>query len=344
MRKNVTGSMSKKGALIVGMLVTALGIGLMWIPDERSESSPEERPASLRPTESTVPAAAGRSDNDTDPVDASAEGAAGDLWKAFAEALRVERVAPEEDTRLKERSVAKKAFYQMRGVVRELSDQGLAGEALYEEADRRLYGAGAEDARRMLEGYRRLEEDLANADLDSMGPEDRFEYTVRARREAFGEETAENLFFEQEAYTQYKLEEEAITQATDLTEAEKRSEIMGRRNALQVELASRGSYVSFADERRNELDQRLRERYGDSAVDAMSEEERAAAVWALYREELPPEMLAKAEKVLAAQAGKRAAFEAKRQEAEAILNDEDLSFEQKQELLQDLSAGTATGG
>lgn len=196
----------------------------------------------------------------------------------------------------------------------------------------------------MLEGYRRLEEDLANADLDSMGPEDRFEYTVRARREAFGEETAENLFFEQEAYTQYKLEEEAITQATDLTEAEKRSEIMGRRNALQVELASRGSYVSFADERRNELDQRLRERYGDSAVDAMSEEERAAAVWALYREELPPEMLAKAEKVLAAQAGKRAAFEAKRQEAEAILNDEDLSFEQKQELLQDLSAGTATGG
>lgn len=343
MKTNAKGWMSKPMLFLFGMLVTALAIGAMWAPDKRNEDSSEDRRAPVRISESTEPVTAGQRYSVTIPVDASAKGDDGDLWKAFAEVLRVERVAPEEDTRLKERSAAKKEFHEMSGIVRELREQGLTGEALYEAAESRLYEANAEGALKMLEANRRLEEDLANADLDSMDPEDRFEVLVGARREAFGEETADQLFFEKEAYTQYKLEEKAIVRDTDLTETEKRSEILGRRNALQVELASRGSYVSFSDERREELDRRLRERNGE-AVEAMSEEERAAAIWDMYREELPPEMLAKAEKVLAAQAERRAAFEAHQEMSEAILNDEDLSFEEKQELLEGLSDEYNAGG
>ena len=343
MKMNTRGWMNKPMLLFFGTLVTTLAIGAMWAPDKRNEDSSEDRRAPVRLSESTDPVTAGQNYSVTIPVDASEKGDTGDLWKAFAEVLRVERVAPEEDTRLKERSAAKKEFHHMSGILNELEEQGLTGEALYGAAERRLYEANAEGALRMLEAHRRLEEDLANADLDSMDPEERFEVLVRARREAFGEETAEQLFFEKEAYTQYKLEEKAIVQDTDLTEAEKHSEILGRRNALQVELASRGSYVSFSDERREELDRRLRERNGE-AVEAMSEEERAAAVWEMYREELPPEMLAKAEKVLAAQAQRRATFEAHQEMREDILRDEDLSSEQKQELLEELSDEYNAGG
>jgi hypothetical protein len=336
--------MGKAMLLLFALLVIVTAIGAIGAPDRGIEEPAGDRSASVMPSKKrTDLVSAGQGRSVTVTLNGSEMGNTGDLWDAFSKALRVERVAPEQDERGRRRSIAKKEFHRMRGVLQELRNLGLAGEALYEATESRLDEQNAEGALIMLEGYRRLEEDLAAADLNRMEPEERFAYLVQARREAFGEQRAEDLFLENEAYRHYKFEEQAILQDPYLTEEEKQSEIIRSRNALQVELASQGSYVSFANERRQELDRRLRERHGD-AVETMSEEEREAAVWDLYRAELPPEMLAKAKQVLAAQAQQRVAFEALQETRETIMNDEDLSFEQKQELMEELSAQNKSGG
>ena len=323
--------------LILAVLGLAIAGGGVWVLRGDVEVSPQQEPATVGVDETTNPVTGDKHYTLSIPMDREQPQASQDLWKAFQEILRVERTAPFEDPKAEARAVAKRDYNQVRQQVKELEGQGLEGEGLYAAIEERLTEEGAEGALKMLEGYRRLEEDLARVDLDKMGPEERFAYVVEARRNAFGQETADKIFFEKEAYTQYKLEERAIVEATGLTEPEKEAEITGRRNALQVELASRGSYVSFADERRDELDRRLRERYGES-VASMSGEERRAAVLALYTDELPPETIGRVEQILAAQTARREAFKAYQGESEAILNDPDLSFEEKQERLAELSA------
>jgi len=332
------GSLSRAALLFFGVLLTALVTGTMLASDRGVDENAEQAAAPLILAESTDPVTGGRRYTVSIPVEGAAKKVDGDIWKILQEALKVERIAPsEENPRQRARAAARRDFRELNQVIQELRRQGLEGEELLAGVENRFIEANDEGALKMLDGYRRLQEDLASADLEGTSPEDRFAYLVRARRDAFGKETAEDLFFENEAYTQHKLEEKAIVQDTGLSEAEKQTEIIGRRNALQVDLASRGSYVSFADERHSELDRRLRERYG-KGVGALSEEERRAAILDLYRGELPPETLEKVEQVLAAQAARRSAFEAYRSESEAILNDQDLSFDEKQERLAELSA------
>lgn len=323
--------------LILGILGLALAGGGFWVLRGGVGESQKGEPAALGVKETMNPVTGKRDSTLSIPTHSEQPPASQDLWKAFQEILRVERIAPFENPKAEARAVAKREYNRVRQLSKELEGRGLEGEGLYAAVEGRLVAEGAEGALKMVDGYRRLEEDLARADLDGMSPEERFTYVVEARRDAFGEETADQLFFEKEAYTKYKLEETAIVEDTGLTENEKEAEIIGRRNALQVELASRGSYVSFADERREELDRRLRERYGES-VGSLSGEERRAAVLALYRDELPPETIGRIEQILAAQAGRREAFEAYQRESEAILDDRDLSFDEKQERLAELSA------
>jgi lipase chaperone LimK len=229
------------------------------------------------------------------------------------------------------------------GLVKELRREGFEGDALFAAVEERLIETYGPEAAEMVESYRLFEQEIARVDLEAMSPEEHFEYLRRVRRDVFGEEMADALFFEKEAFSRYKLEESAIREDESLTEEEQRAGIMARRNALQVELASRGAYVSFADERRDELEGKLREKYGDG-LESMSAEERQAATRELYREELPPETLEKVERVLASQARKRAAFQAYQEESQAILNDPELSFEQRQEQLLELSERYNSGG
>jgi hypothetical protein len=337
MRMNKSGSMRRNALLVLGMLAIALVAGRMWARRGHSGDSSKVGPETASVHESRNSVTGDRQYTLSIPADGQQAGDSQKIWEVLEEALRVERLAPFENPDRNARTVAKRSFNLLRQRVKELEAEGLEGEDLYAALEQRLSDEEAEGSLEMLDGYRRLEETLAAADLDGMSPEDRFEYVVEARRDAFGEETAEDLFYEKEAYTQYKLEEQAIAKDTGLTEAEKRAEIIGRRNTLQVELASRGSYVSFADERRSELDRKLLERYGRS-LETMSEEELRAAILALYRDELPPETLERVEQVLAVQAQRRAEFDAYRNEMETILNDEDLSYEQKQERLDELTA------
>ena len=322
---------------VFGMLVIPLAIGAIWASKRGNGENSRTVPGHVSLGETKDPATGGRHYTVSIPTDRQQARESQSVWEVFQEILKVERFAPLEDPEQRARDAAKRDFNLLKERVKEFEAQELEGEDLYAALEQRLIDENAEGALKMLDGYRRLGEALATDELDGMSPEDRFEYVVKARRDAFGEETAERLFFEKEAYTRYKLEEEAITEDTGLTAVEKQAEIISRRNTLQVDLASRGSYVSFADERRSELDQRLRERYGES-VETMSVEERRAVILDLYREELPPETLERVEQVLAAQAARRSAFEAYRSESEAILNDQDLSFDEQEERLADLSA------
>ncbi len=337
MGTNTNGSTNRPILMVFGMLVITLVAGWLWVRHGEVDEAPQDRPERASAYETTNPVTGDRHYALSIPTEGQQEQASQNVWEALQEILQVERIAPFEDPEKRARAAAKSDFNLLRQRIKEFEAQGLGGEELYAALEQRLVDEGAEGARKMLDGYRRLEETLAAADLDGMSPEGRFEFLVKARRDAFGEETAEQLFFEKEAYTHYKLEEKAIAKDTGLTDAEKQAEIIGRRNTLQVELASRGSYVSFADERRIELNQRLRERYGES-VGTMSEEERRAAVLDLYRNELPPETLERVEQVLTAQAARKSRFEAYRSESEAILNDQGLSFDEKQERLAELSA------
>ncbi len=329
--------------LILGIFSVALLGGRMRARHGDGGDSPEQAPATARVVESRSSGTGGLQYTFSFSTDREQDPASRKVWEVLQEILEVERIAPYDDPEQRARSAARQDFHRARQRIRDLRSQGFGGEELYAVAEQGFVDEEAQGALEMLDGYRRLEQDLDSTDLDGMTPEERFAYVVEARRDAFGEETAEDLFFEKEAYTRYKLEEKAIVADTDLTELEKRAEIIGRRNTLQVELASRGSYVSFADERRNELDRKLRERFGAN-VEAMSEEERRAAVLELYREELPPEALERIEQVLAAQAARQAALEAYLREREAVLNDRDLSSEDRRELLEALSTEYDTGG
>jgi len=338
METDISRKVSMRGPLVLflGLLAIAVVVGAMWARHGGVDESTKDDGQRVSVHATKNPVTGGRSYTLSIPTDRQEVEGSGGPWKGLQQALRVERVSPSEEPERMARAAAKSDFSLLRHSVKELEARGLEGVELYAALEARLMEESAEGALKLLEGYRRLEKELANAGLDGMSPEEKFEFVVKARRDAFGEETAEHLFFEKEAYTRYKLAEKAIALDTGLTAAEKEAEIIGRRNSLQVELASRGSYVSFADERRRDLDQRLRERYGEG-VGAMSEEERRAAVLEMAREVLPPETLEKAEGIHAAQAERKAVFEAYRSESEAILNDPDLSFDEKQERLADLA-------
>ncbi len=259
-----------------------------------------------------------------------------DIREPLQETTNIDEAQLAENMERKERVLARTNYGRVNELLRELKNQGLEGDALYAAAADQLVEAYGPDILKLLDGYRSLEQELAENDLTAMSPAERFDYLHKARLHAFGRDMADSLFFETEAYTRNNLEEEAILDDTSLTREEQQGKIANLRNTLQSELASRGTQVSFADERRQELDNKLRDRYG-SGLDAMSPEERKAAMWEMYREEMPPAIVEQAERVVAAQERRRAAFEAFEQEREAILNDPGLNYEQRQELLLDLS-------
>ena len=145
------------------------------------------------------------------PTDPGEPQASGDLWKALRDALKVERIAPNEDPQQRARDAARRDFNQLNQVrSRNSGNRASRPRRSMQRWSNRLTEANDEGALKMLDGYRRLEEDPGSRRPGRDGPEERFEIVVKARRDAFGEETAEHLFFEKEAYTQYKLEEKAI--------------------------------------------------------------------------------------------------------------------------------------
>jgi hypothetical protein len=219
-----------------------------------------------------------------------------DLWQQIQQAMQVERIHHSGDERRRERSIARRDFSKVKRLLREFRGQGLRGEALYAAAEEQLVAAHGPGVLKMLNGYRRLEEEADEQDLDRMSPEERFEYLHQARREAFGEEMAHMLYFKDEARERYYLEERSLREDPDLSEEMKGERIQELRKQLKVDLASQGTTIQFADERLQALEERLRERYGER-VETMTPEERDQAIWDMYSEELPPDIMERIEKI-----------------------------------------------
>jgi hypothetical protein len=219
-----------------------------------------------------------------------------DLWHQIQQAMQVERIHHSGDESRRERGIARRDLSKVKRLLTELRGQGLRGEALYAAAEEQLMAAHGPGVLKMLDGYRRLEEETDKQDLDGLSPEERFEYLHQARREAFGEEMARMLFFKDEARERYYLEERSLREDPDLSEEMKAERIQELRKQLRVDLASQGTTIQFPDERLQALEERLRERYGEG-VETMTPEERDQAIWDMYSEELPTEIMERIEEI-----------------------------------------------
>ncbi len=319
----------------LGLILIAIIAGISWHLSGKKNPPPLERAAIPdlykinKPTPAKAPSPSSENaDRTKQPGDA-------DLRQVFQDLFQVERVHHSGDSKKKERDIARANYHRIKQLLKSLRKQGLEDGALYDEAESRLAETYGPPVLKMLEGYRLLEEELAEIDLDTMSPEERLEYTQKARRYAFGEEMADNLFFKQEAFARYKLEEKTILEDSSLSPEAQRETLAAQRKALQVDLATRGSYASFADERKENLEGKLQARYGDS-LNTMTAEERKTAIREMYSEELPPEIMNSVDNILAAQAEKKALLKAYQQERDIIMNDPELSYAQKQEQLRGL--------
>jgi hypothetical protein len=217
----------------------------------------------------------------------------------------------------RERGIVHRDFRRVKQMIEASRGQGLEGERLYAAVEERLTEEYGPRPLMMLDGYRSLEQELAGVDLDALSPEARFDTVYKARRAAFGKELADTLFFQREKYARLRLQEEAILEDVGLGPEARQAEIAARRKALKAELASRGGYVSFGDERQDRLERELRERYGEAAVTAMSPEERRDAMREMVREVLSPEVLEVAERLLARRAHREASMEMGQSEGKA---------------------------
>ncbi|MEW6442302.1 MAG: lipase secretion chaperone [bacterium] len=341
-------SSSRAFLVLLGLLAAGFAGSFYWYQAARLEPAPppmQEPAARLCEKNSTTggteqgssrEAAPSSAQRQADPTDRAEEADKPGFRGSLGEALRIERVHPSADPEREQRALARRDFLELSRVIHDLRSAGLTGEALFDAARAQLGESPDPQTLRLLDSLQSLDEQLALTNPGAMSPEEQFEALRSARRNAFGQEMADLLFGEEEAYQEYKLKEKAILADPGRTPEEQQGEITALRNALQVELAKKGTYLSFADDRKGELESRLRERVGDR-FDEMTAEDRKTAMWEMYREELPPEIMEKAEEIASRKAQRAAEIEAYLQEQEAILNDPDLTFEQRQARLVELS-------
>ncbi len=295
---------SQKGSTrpLVIMAGTLLSLLLMAFALHAYRSRPSDGIPSGNVKKGT-PAA--RAANSSDALNSAGPEEKKDLWAALQKVMQVERVHYSGDPKYMEEAKTQKIFSKMEQLVRKLRAQGLEGEDLYEAAAAQLVEKYGPQALKILDGYQLLEQELAEADMDAMGPEERFEFTCNARRAAFGEEIAGLLFFTGEARMRHRFREQDIREDPVLSEEAKEEQIQALRKKLRVDLASHGTTIRFPDERRQALEEKLRTRYGES-LEFMTPEERDQAIWDMYSEELPSEIMEKIAKIKNGWAGRKA--------------------------------------
>ncbi len=143
---------------------------------------------------------------------------------------------------------------QYAAVVRIVKDIQRAGGAdvtpdlVYDQAFYRLVEEDRVDAVPLLDGHRRLQEELASDRFQSLDRTGRIAERWEARRRAFGPETAALLFSREEAMERFQIDRLAIAADPALTDEERAARIRERGEALKVELAAQGTYVSIPAE------------------------------------------------------------------------------------------------
>lgn len=154
------------------------------------------------------------------------------------------------DPRFGQRQALRREYDGVVALVKEMRREGYSvdSNALYDEASRRLAASGTTDALPLLDGYLRLEAEYENAEMSGMSHADRIRFRWQARRWAFGDELASLLFTREEAVERYQIDKLALDSDGYSSPRDKARRLARLRQQLKVELASKGSYVSFPDE------------------------------------------------------------------------------------------------
>lgn len=156
---------------------------------------------------------------------------------------------PSRDPRFVRRQAMQRRYAAVVSLVRELrrGDSGADRDVLYAAAHERLLAAGQMSALPLLDGYLRLEDELAAAQIGTSSRAERIASRWEARRKAFGPQVAGLLFSRDEAMERYEVDRLGLEADTSLSDAERAQRLDARRRALRIELAAQGSFVSFPD-------------------------------------------------------------------------------------------------
>ena len=161
---------------------------------------------------------------------------------------RVEPPSHAGDPTFDRRRTLQAQYARVVALVRQLRREGFAGQPrdqVYDEAYNRLLAAKESELVPLLDGHLQLDEALNGARLAGLDRTERIRARFDARRAAFGDDNAVLLFGRQEALERYEIDRLALAADGALSEEQKAGALEKRRQALQVELASQGSYVSF---------------------------------------------------------------------------------------------------
>ena len=228
-------------------------------------------------------------------------------------------------------------------VLTEVERTGLRGDALYDDARYRLLAEGETDAVLLIDAFQRYQEELAAIDARALPRAGYLEAVHEARRNAFGPEQAGQLFLQKEALERLEIAEAEVAADPELTDDQKAEKVAALRTGVKADLAKRGTLVSFRDEGREEVEAELRDRHGD-ALDAMTPEQVAEARRQIHFERLPEHLQEKVVRLRERQASQRAHVLAYRAERDAILADDEMDQETRQQLLAELRAEYGVGG
>ena len=168
-----------------------------------------------------------------------------------------QRVDHSRDAQARRRQALQRLYGRVVDLVRQVRREGFADadrNAVYEEAHKRLLAERQLAAIPLLDGHLRLEEELAAAQVGTSSRAERIASRWEARRKAFGAQVVEMLFSRDEAMERYEVDRLALAADLSLSDEDRARKLGERRQALKVELAAQGSYVSFPDEARDAPD------------------------------------------------------------------------------------------
>jgi hypothetical protein len=123
-----------------------------------------------------------------------------------------------------------------------------AAERLYQAAYDILAANNQLDVVPLLDLHVQMEQELERTNFRSLSMADRLASQMETRRRVFGDDASNLLFSQDEAMVRYEIDRLALEEDPALTRGQKVRRLSRRREALKVELAQQGVYVSFPDE------------------------------------------------------------------------------------------------
>ena len=164
-----------------------------------------------------------------------------------------QRAIPARDPQFLRRQALQRRWALVTDLVKDMRRNGFSDadpNVLYNEAHDRLVAQQQRAAIPLLDGYLRLEAEMKAIQVGAATRAERIPLRWAARRKVFEEPVVGLLFGRDEAIERYEVDRLALEADQALSAADKAKRLQARREALKVELAAQGTYVSFANEAR----------------------------------------------------------------------------------------------